>query len=62
MTGIGDSTARPIARDITDTEQFETANDGRVDTRETNSIEIKTSCAVEKAERDAYKSRTHGKR
>ena len=27
MTGIGDSTVRPIARDIRDTEQFETAND-----------------------------------
>ena len=60
MTGIGDSTAIPLARDIRDTEQLETAND--VDTRKTNSIEIKTSCAVEKAERDAYRSRTHGKR
>ena len=27
MTGIGDSTVRPVARDITDTEQFENAND-----------------------------------
>ena len=27
MTGIGDSTARPVARDIRDTEQVETAND-----------------------------------
>ena len=27
MTGIGDSTARPGARDIRGTEQFETAND-----------------------------------
>ena len=67
MTGIGDSTVRPVARDIRDTEQFETANDEpeesrRVDTRETNSIGIKTSCAVEKAERDACRSRTHGKR
>ena len=27
MTGIGDSTVRPVARDTRDTEQFETAND-----------------------------------
>ena len=27
MTGIGDSTVRPVARDIRDTEQSETAND-----------------------------------
>ena len=27
MTGIGDSTVRPVARDIKDTEQFESAND-----------------------------------
>ena len=27
MTGIGDSTAIPVARDIRDTEQLETAND-----------------------------------
>ena len=27
MTGIGDTTARPVARDIRDTEQFETADD-----------------------------------
>ena len=33
-----------------------------MDTCETNSFEIKTSCAVEKAERDPYRSRTHGKR
>ena len=65
-TGIGDSTVRPIARDIRDTEQLENANDEPETsgdwTRETNPIEIKTSCAVEKAERDAYRSRTHGKR
>ena len=67
MAGIGDSTVRLVARDIRDTEQFEIANDepenpGECDTCETNSIEIKTSCAVEKAERDAYRSRTNGKR
>ena len=27
MTGIGDSTVRPVARDITYTEQYESAND-----------------------------------
>ena len=34
MTGIGDSTVRPIARDIRDTEQFETANDEPENPRE----------------------------
>ena len=41
VTGIDDSTARPIGRDISDTEQLENAidepeNSRRLDTRETN--------------------------
>ena len=67
MTGIGDSTVRPVARDIRDTEQFETANDepenpGDWTPAKRVRLKSETSCAGEKAERDAYRSRTHGKR
>ena len=54
MTGIGDSTGKPVARDIRDTDQSETGNDELENPEEceTNSNEIKTSCAIEKAERE----------
>ena len=49
------------------TEQFENANDepenpGEWTPAKRIRLESKTCCAVEKAERDAYRSRTHGKR
>ena len=65
-TGIGDSTVRPIARHIRDTEQLENANDEGESPEEwtpAKRIRLKSKPLVQskKAERDAYKSRTHGK-
>ena len=47
MTGIGDSTVRLVARDIRDTEQFETANDEPENPGEWTRIRLKSKPLVQ---------------